>query len=185
MAKWLNTGEVPKQAGNEHPQGVPTGVYASSDGYFNIAAPSTKLWLLFCDAVGKPEWKDNADWQLQSGRRRDRKIINAAIAEITKTQTTEHWIKTFDGVGIPCGPIYTVDQVFGDPQVQQMGIATPIAHPRLGKLDLVASPLNFSGLKKELRSATPDAGQYTAEILKNVGYSENEIADLRKRGIAG
>ena len=182
-ARWLVRKEVPRQAGNEHPNGVPTGVYASSDGYFNLAGSSTAQWMRLCAALGRPEWKDKAEWQTQAGRRADRRVINAAIAEITKTNTTSYWIKAFEDAGIPCGPIYTVDQVFEDPQVRQLGIAAPVVHPRLGRLDLVASPLNFSDTTKIIRSATPDSGQHTDEIMDELGYSAREVEQLRANNI--
>ena len=182
-ARWLVDKKVPGQAGNEHPQGVPTGVYASSDGYINISATSTRLWHGLCDALGKPEWKTKAEWSTQAGRRGDRRGVNGAIAEIAKTKTTAHWVKAFGDAGVPCGPIYTVDQVFDDPQVKHIGIAAPVHHPRLGKMDLVASPLNFSGTTRALRCATPDPEQFTDDILTTVGYTKEEVAQLRTRKI--
>ena len=182
-ARWLVDKKVPGQAGNEHPQGVPTGVYASSDGYINISATSTRLWHGLCDALGKPEWKTKAEWSTQAGRRGDRRGVNGAIAEIAKTKTTAHWVKAFGDAGVPCGPIYTVDQVFDDPQVKHIGIAAPVHHPRLGKMDLVASPLNFSGTTRALRCATPDPEQFTDDILTTVGYTKEEVAQLRARKI--
>ena len=182
-ARWLVDKKVPGQAGNEHPQGVPTGVYASSDGYINISATSTRLWHGLCDALGKPVWKTKAEWSTQAGRRGDRRGVNGAIAEIAKTKTTAHWVKAFGDAGVPCGPIYTVDQVFDDPQVKHIGIAAPVHHPRLGKMDLVASPLNFSGTTRALRCATPDPEQFTDDILTTVGYTKEEVAQLRTRKI--
>ena len=181
--RWLVKKEVPGQVGNDHPTGIPTGVFPSSDGYLTICAASTQLWLRLCDFIGKPEWKDKPEWKTQVGRSRDRKIIHAAIAEFTKTDTTSHWIKVFGDASIPCGPIYSMDQVFEDPQVQHLGIATPVDHPRLGRLDLVASPINFHGSTRALRSATPDGGQHTNEIMTELGYSARELEQFRKNGI--
>ena len=182
-ARWLGKGEVPGQAGNEHPQGVPTSVYPSSDGHFNIAAPSTGLWLRLCDAIGKPEWKDKTEWHTQTGRRKERRLINDSIAAVTRTQTSAHWIEAFEKAGIPCGPIYSMDQVFADPQVQHLGMAIPAEHPRLGRMNLVASPLNFSGSARAVRSTTPDSGEHSEEILTELGYDTQERARLRASAV--
>jgi formyl-CoA transferase len=181
--RWLVDREIPGQAGNDHPTGIPSGVFPSSDGHFNINAASTRSWLRLCDLIAKPEWKEKPEWKTQSGRSPDRHIINAEIAEITRGNTTAHWVAVFENAGIPCGPIYTMDQVFDDPQVRHLGMASPVTHPRLGKLDLVASPINFSDAQRTLRSATPEAGQHTDEVMGGLGYSAADIGRLRNDGV--
>src|SRR5207244_12268483 len=111
--------------------------------------------------------------------------INAAIGEITQNHTAEHWINAFDEAGIPCGPIYSIDQVFADPQVQHLGMATPMRRSAaaVGDTRVVASPLNFSGLSRDIGLPSPDAGDHTDEVLSSVGYSAAEIAALRAKGI--
>ncbi len=181
--RWLMAGEVAGQAGNDHPTGIPTGVFPTSDGHINIAASSGRLWERFCGAIGHPEWLERAGWADQKGRSADRRAINAAIAEVTRLQPAAHWIELFEGAGIPCGPINTIDQVFADPQIQHLGMATPVQHPRLGRTDLVASPVNMSGLARGIRTATPERGEHTDEVLRGVGYSDAEIAELREKQV--
>ena len=181
-ARWLMRGEVAGQAGNDHPTSIPTGVFPASDGTINIAASSTRLWFRLCDAVGKPEWKDKAEWQKVTGRSADRATINANLAEITRTKPMAHWVELFEEAGIPCGPINTIDRVFADPQVQHLGLATPVEHPRLGTTNLVASPLNLVGVSKAIRSPTPDAGADTLAVLAEAGLTEQELADMRAEG---
>ena len=180
--RWLMRGEVAGQAGNDHPTGIPTGVFPTSDGRINIAASSARLWTRFCDAIGRPEWADRADWSTQAGRSADRQAINAAIGEVTRTQPAAHWIELFERNGIPAGPIYTIDQVFADPQIQHLGMATPVDHPQLGTVQLVASALTLSGVSKTIRTPTPDAGAHTAEVLAGLGYSETDVQELRGKG---
>jgi crotonobetainyl-CoA:carnitine CoA-transferase CaiB-like acyl-CoA transferase len=182
-SRWLIAKEVAPQAGNDHPTGIPTGVFPSSDGHINIAASSARLFERFCDAVEKPEWKTRGGWTDQAGRSKNRKAINAAIGEITKTKPAAHWIELFEEVGIPCGPIYTIDQVFADPQVKHLGMARVMHHPELGDEEVVASAINISGFSKDIRTPTPDAGAHTDEILTSVGYSADEIAAMRAKGV--
>jgi crotonobetainyl-CoA:carnitine CoA-transferase CaiB-like acyl-CoA transferase len=180
--RWLMRHEVPQQAGNDHPTGIPTGVFPTSDGMINIAASSARLWERFCDAIGRPEWKAKEAWKTQKGRSAARAEINAAIAAVTREQPADHWVELFEGAGIPCGPINTIDKVFADPQVQYMKIARPVAHPRLGEIDLVGSAITLSGYPKDIRTATPEAGEHTEEVLREVGYGADEIAEMRAKG---
>ena len=182
-SRWLMDKDIPGQAGNHHPTGIPTGVYPSNDGHFNLAGSSTRLWMRSCDVLGKPEWKDKEEWSTQNGRSADRVKLNGSIAEITKTKPTAYWMKAFEEAGIPCGPIYTVDQVFEDPQVKHLGMAAPVVHPRLGRIELVASAINFEGTPRVIRTATPEGGQDTDAIMSELGYSAEEIATFRKKSI--
>jgi len=182
-ARWLIKGEVAPQAGNDHPTGIPTGVFPTSDGHINIAASSNRLWERLCDALERPAWKTDPAWSNQQGRSDGRIAVNAAIGQVTATASSEHWIDLFEAAGIPCGPINTIDQVFADPQVRHLGIATPMQHPRLGTEQVVASPINLVGVPKAIRLPTPDAGAHTVEVLLRLGYCETEINDMRGRGI--
>jgi formyl-CoA transferase len=182
-SRYLMDGEVAGQAGNDHPTGVPTGVFPSSDGVFNIAASSGRVFHRCCDALGKPEWKDLEAWDTQGKRSKDRKAINAAISEITRHKPAQHWVEVFEAAGVPCGPINTIDKVFADPQVQHLGIATSVVSEKLGKITLVASPLNMTGVSKKIRTATADAGAHTDEILRSVGYTTEQLAALRAKQV--
>ncbi len=180
--RWLMKHEVAPQAGNDHPTGIPTGVFPASDGPINIAASSARLWGRFCEAIGRPEWKAKEGWQTQQGRSAARAAINAAIAEVTREEPASHWIELFAEAGIPCGPINTIDKVFADPQVAHLVMARPVTHPRLGRIELVGSAISLSGVPKEIRSPTPEAGQHTEEVLREAGFSDAEITGMRAKG---
>ncbi|MCC6535076.1 MAG: CoA transferase [Burkholderiales bacterium] len=182
-ARYLKDGEVAKQAGNDHPTGIPTGVFPTSDGHINIAASSGRVWERFCDAIGRTDWKEKEEWKLLAGRSKDRKNVNAAIAEITRHKPSQHWVELFEEAGVPCGPIYSIDQVFADPQVRHLGIARPMASKQLGTFDVVASAINITDVPKDIRSATAPAGEQTDEVLASVGYTPAEIEKLRAQGV--
>jgi len=112
-----------------------------------------------------------------------RKEINAAIGEITRTRPATHWVELFEEAGVPCGPIYNIDQMFADPQVKHLGMAAPVKSEKRGELSLVASPINMEGLPRKVYNATADAGQHTEEILGSVGYSKSEIEKMRANGV--
>ena len=182
-ARYLMKGEVAGQAGNDHPTSIPTGLFPASDGMINIAASSGKQWKRFAEAIGHPEWAEKPEWASQKGRSADRATINANIAAETVKQPSAHWMEVFEAAGIPCGPVNTIDRVFAEPQVQHLGIATTVSHPTLGELSLVASPLNLSDVPKTIRRATPGLSENTEEILGELGYSAEEIAGFRAKGV--
>lgn len=182
-SRWLMEGEVAGQAGNDHPTGIPTGVFPTSDGHINIAASSSRVFTRFCEAIGRGDWLEKEGWKTQAGRSKDRRAINAAIGEITRTKPSAHWIELFEANGIPCGPIYSIDQVFADPQVRHLGMATKMKSPYVGETEVVASALNISGFSKAIRAHTPDAGEHGDEILKGVGYTDAELDAMRQKGV--
>src|SRR5215510_7893773 len=122
-ARWLISKEVPKQAGNDHPTGIPTGVFPTSDGHINIAAASERVWERMCDAIGHSEWKARPEYRTRKTRSDHRVQLNGEISEVTKTKPSAHWVELMEEAGVPCGPIYSIDQVFADPQVQHLGMA--------------------------------------------------------------
>jgi formyl-CoA transferase len=182
-ARWLMDREVAGQAGNDHPTGIPMGTFPTSDGHINLAASSGKLWKAMCDAMGKPEWTTRPEWKSGGGRSKDRVAVNAAISEVTKTKPSAYWMETLEAAGIPCGPIYRIDQVFEDPQVKHLGLAAPTTHPQRGATALVNSPLTLSDVPKGIRYVAPPSGEHTDEILHSVGYGDAEIAVMRDKGV--
>jgi len=182
-ARWLVNKEVPQQVGNDHPTVVPTGVFATSDGHVSLGASSSSQWQRLCELLRKPEWLADPAWASQRDRARDRANVHAAIATEMERHSTAHWVQAFEHAGIPCGPIYSIDQVFADPQVEHLGIATPVEHPKWGATHFVASPLNMTGVEKSVRSIAPTRGIHTAEVLADLGYDAAQIEALRARRV--
>lgn len=151
-ARYLMDGEVPGQVGNAHPTPVPMGAYPTQDGQVNIAPVSSQQWRTFCEVLGRPDWINNPEWARAADRGHHRASIDAAIGEQTRLQPSAYWVERLEEVGIPCGPIYRMDEMFADPQVQHLAIAAPVEHPERGNTHLVASPLNFLGIEKRIRN---------------------------------
>jgi crotonobetainyl-CoA:carnitine CoA-transferase CaiB-like acyl-CoA transferase len=178
-ARWLVAGEVPQQAGNDHPTTIPTGVFETADGQVNICVVGQVMWERFCRALGRAEWLADARYRTNRSRSEHRAALNTAIAERVAQQPSAHWIATLNAQGVACGAINTVDQAFADPQVQHLGIAWPMAHPKLGAVALVGQPLRSDRHASTLRTPAPEAGADTDAILDAAGYRADEIARLR------
>jgi formyl-CoA transferase len=183
-ARWLMKGEVAKQAGNDHPTSIPTGVFPTSDGYINIAAGGDTLWKRFARTLGNAELIDHPEHATPALRSQHRKALNERIGAVTKTNTSAHWIAALNDAGVPCGPINTIDKTFAEPQVEYLGIARPVKHPALGEFKVVGQPINLSDFPqpKELRP-TPELGQDTNEVLADLGYDKMAIDGLRAAGV--
>jgi crotonobetainyl-CoA:carnitine CoA-transferase CaiB-like acyl-CoA transferase len=182
-ARWLLSGEVPEQAGNNHPTAIPTGVFATADGHINIAASGGGLFPRFCKAIGAEHLLTDPSFATGRARLSNRDQLNAALEAITRTRTSAEWIDVLNKAGVPCGPIYRIDQVFGDPQVQSIGIARSIDHPQRGRQTLVGQAVELSRTPWSLRMPAPEKGDHTAAVLNELGYDSTAIAGLRARGV--
>ncbi len=182
-ARWLIAREVPEQAGNDHPTSIPTGVFRTRDGHINIASAGDDIFRRLCRALDAPGLADDPDYRTGKSRSDNRKALNAAIEAITETRDSAEWIERFNNSGVPAGPIYTMDQVFADPQVRHLGIATPVEHPTLGLLELVGQAVTLSRTPSRLRTASPEPGEHSDEVLRDLGYSDGDITSLRERRI--
>jgi formyl-CoA transferase len=181
-ARWLIGHEVPPQAGNNHPTAIPTGVFKTADGYINIAG-SGQLYERLCKAIDAPELVKHPDYADFKLRLKNRDALNREIESRTVKRTSAEWIAALNKAGVPCGPIYTIDKMFADPQVQHLGIAQPVEHPQLGPLKVVGQGVNLSTAKPTPRSAAPDRGAHTRQVLEQLGYDAAAIADMEQRGI--
>ena len=182
-AAYLFDGKVPGQAGNNHPKSIPTGAFKTKDGYINIGAAGDISWIRLGKALQNDALFGNPEYATGEGRLANRDAVNGALEAIFMTEPTEHWVQLLNDAGIPCGPIYKMDQVFQDPQMKHLGLATDINHPVVGMRQLVGQPIHMSRTPWKMRSVTPEAGEHTREILQGLGYSKADIDTFYADGV--
>ncbi len=182
-ARWLIGHDVPAQAGNNHPTSIPTGVFPTRDGHINIAASGDEIFRRLCRALDAGELIDDPAYATDADRSGNRDPLNAALADITATYTSAQLVETLNQAGVPSGPIYAIDQVFADPQVRHLGMAQPIDHPRLGRIEVVGQAATLSRTPSRIRRPTPDLGEHTDAVLDELGLDGAAIADLRRRSV--
>jgi len=182
-SRWLVGKEVPPQAGNNHPTGIPTGVFETADGHINIAASGDDLYTRFCKAIERPDYLTDERFATSKARQKNRDTLNALIDVETRKKNSADWIAILNDAGVPCGPIYRIDESFADPQVRHLEMAQPVKSPVLGEISIVGHPVSHGTKRNPIRSPAPELGQNNDEILASVGYTKDQIADLAKRGV--
>lgn len=181
-AAWLTEGKVYRQTGNDHPYTTPMGVYPASDGDILIGASGQGQYRKLCDAIGAPGLRDDPAYATADARLANRAAFNAALSAVTRRRPVAEWVARLNAAGIACGPINSIDQVFADPQVQASGIAQRVAHPRLGEIGLLGSPLALSRSEARIDTAAPEKGEHTDTLLREAGYAEAAIERLKAEG---
>jgi crotonobetainyl-CoA:carnitine CoA-transferase CaiB-like acyl-CoA transferase len=177
-ARWTIGKEVPGQAGNNHPTSIPTGVFATADGYINIAAAGDDIYRRLCKALSAEHLASDPLYATGRARSQNRDALNEAIGAITRAKTSSDWIEALNKAGVPSGPIYRMNEVFADPQVKHLGMTRTVPHKVLGDVEVVGQPIELSRTPWSIRSATPEAGEHTDTVLGELGYSLEEIAAL-------
>jgi formyl-CoA transferase len=171
---------VPAQAGNNHPTSIPTGVFATSDGHINIAATGQKIWERFCEALGTPDLVRHPDYVSGAARSRNRDALNAEIERHTVTRTSADWVERFNNTGVPCGPIYSLDQVYADPQVEHLRLAQLVKMRGKKTVRMAGQPMALSRTPSRLAARPPALGEHTDAVLKEFGFSAKEIRALHE-----
>ena len=182
-SRWLCDNNVAGQAGNNHPTSVPTGVFKTSDGSINLAVAGETIWRRFAEAVDKRDWLEMEEFKDAKNRLKNRDYLNSLIEELTVTKSSNEWVEKLEKVGVPCGPINSIDKVFDDPQVKHLGIAQSVDTIPFGKTELVGQPFNLSRTPSSLKQRPPEKGEQNSDVLNELGFSDKELNDLKNQNI--
>jgi formyl-CoA transferase len=159
------------------------GTYQTSNGYINIASTGEAMWRRLCKTLNITDALDDKDFEDDSARTKNRIKLTSVITKALSQDTKEIWIKKLNDASIPCGPINNIKEVFNDPQVIHSNIAESVEHPILGKIKLVGQAIKLSRTPSKLKKAAPQKGEHTKEVLIELGYSEDDIKNLKMENI--
>ena len=179
-ARWLIGNEIPPQAGNDHPTGIPTGVFTTKDGHINIAAAGQQMYRRLCEALGIEALIDDPRFRSSKDRSKNRAVLNAELDRVLAAKTSADWVELLNAKGVPSGPILNVQQVYENEQIVHLNMAVPVKHPALGELRLQAPPATLSRTPASVRTPAPDVGEHTDEVLGELGFSADDVARLRR-----
>jgi formyl-CoA transferase len=182
-AKYLNTGEVPPPVGNHHPLTAPMGVYRAKDGHLNLAVGNDEMWGRLCAALERSELATDPRFARGQARLTHRRALDEILEEALSRRTVTEWVESLNAAGVACGPIYTVDQVFADPQVTRFNLVHELKHPLWGLVKVLGLPVSLSRTPPEVRSPAPLSGQHTREVVESLGYDRPTIEGLLAGGI--
>jgi crotonobetainyl-CoA:carnitine CoA-transferase CaiB-like acyl-CoA transferase len=172
---------VPQALGSAHRLIAPYQAIRCRDGYITLGAANERLFRRLCDVLGHPEWSTMPEFADSAARLRNRQRLTDRIEEITTTESCAHWLQLLDANDIPCGPINDYARVFTDPQVVARDMVVDTDHPTLGRLKTLGSPLKLSATPPQVGRAAPRLGEHTAEVLREAGFTDVEIAELLRR----
>lgn len=182
-ARYLIDGVVPPQAGNDHPVSTPMGAFRSSDGYFNLGVGNTQQFRTLCDLIHRPDLRDHPDYQANAGRLKDRALLAAELGLVFQQRTTREWVELLNGAGVPCGPIYDMQEVFQDPQVQHLPTTTTLSHPRRGPIRVLNQPVILSRTPAQVTQTQCEPGQHNHPILSELGFTESDIEQFKQQKV--
>ena len=182
-ARWLSEKHVAGQAGNNHPTSVPTGVFKTSNGSINLAVAGETIWRRFVEAVDKKEWLEMHEFKDAKQRLKNRDYLNKLIEEVTISKTSDEWVEKLEKVGVPCGPINSIDKVFSDPQVKHLGIAQSVDTIPFGQTELVGQPFNLSRSPSIMKQRPPEKGEHNEDVLLDLGFSNEELDEFKSKNI--
>ena len=181
---YLTTGVAPQRLGNAHPNIVPYQDFPTADGDFILTVGNDSQFRKFAEVAGRPEWADDPRFATNTLRVANRSVLVPLLRQATVFKTTAEWVTQLEAVGVPCGPINDLAQVFADPQVQARGLAMQLPHALAGLVPQVASPIRLSETPVEYRNAPPLLGEHTWQVLEQVlGLHADAVEALRQSGV--
>jgi crotonobetainyl-CoA:carnitine CoA-transferase CaiB-like acyl-CoA transferase len=183
VARYLTEGDIPEQAGNDHPTSSPMGLFEAADGLFNLGASGEGNWKRLCNAVGKPEWIALAPYATEKLRIQNRGWLAEDLTRLFKTQPVAYWTDLLNAAGVPAGPVYTIPEMCRDQQVVHQQITEKIRTPEGVTVGLITQPVRLGRTPASITATAPGWGEHTDEMLAEAGYSTATITDLKNRGV--
>lgn len=181
--RYLNGGEIPQPAGNHHPINAPYGVFRAGASYLTIGATGDKRWPQFCEVIGAPELLEDERFKTNGSRYEHRLVLAELISEKLACRTADEWEVILNEAGIPCGPIYRIDQSLDHPQVRHRDMVVEIEHPTAGLLHLLGLPVKLSDTPGAINKPPPLLGEHSRDVLRELGFSDAEISAHAQVGI--
>jgi crotonobetainyl-CoA:carnitine CoA-transferase CaiB-like acyl-CoA transferase len=178
-ANYLATGVAPQRVGNAHQNIVPYQVFEVADGHMIVAVGNDGQFAKFCGVAGRPDLASDARFTRNADRVRHRAVLVPLLAALMKARTRRDWLASLEAAKVPCGPINDLADVFADPHVAERQMTVQMPHPLAGSVRLVASPMKFSATPVQYRRPPPLLGEHTAELLREFGLADADIAELR------
>ncbi len=182
--RFLSIEDVPRRAGNDHPVIFPYGTFTAADGMLNLGAATPGMWVKVCELLDLEDLKDHPDYADNSARAKNRDALRKIMNQRLSTRNAIEWTKVFIEAGVPAGPVYTLDQVFEDPQVKHLGLAEEVNHPVIGVLRQLSNPLRMENVgEKTVKTHPPLLGEHSEAVLRDFNMRDDEIAALIKDGV--
>ena len=184
MVRYFSTGDIPRPLGRRHPAITPFEVFESADGYVVIAIGNNELWRKFCEHVGQPELIDDERFNTNALRTENHESLFPILAEIMRRRTTDAWVEALETIGVPCGPVNTVDKVANDPQVLARDMIAEVEHDTTGTVQVPGIPIKLSETPGQIDAPAPNLGEHTSEVLTGLlGLGAEEVNQLKQDGI--
>ena len=183
VARYLTDGDIPEQAGNDHPTSSPMGLFEAADGMFNLGASGEGNWKRLCNALDKPEWIALAPYASEKLRIANRPQLAEELNTLFRTQPVAHWVDLLNDAGVPAGPLYNIPEMCEDPQVVHQKVTEKIRTPEGATVGLITQPVQLGRTPASIATTAPGWGEHTDEMLVEAGYTEAEILDLKDRGV--
>ncbi|MCK6430310.1 MAG: CoA transferase, partial [Burkholderiaceae bacterium] len=181
-AIYFATGESPGPTGSAHVLTAPYQAFRTKDGWINIGGANQANWERIAEVLGHPEWRDDPRFRTNSDRMRNLEALVAAMNAVLVTRTRAQWIEAFDAAGVPVGPVHSIGEALAHPQTQARGMVVDLVHPQAGPTKALGCPLHFSDTPTSIERPAPLLGEHTREVLREHGYSDEQIDALAAEG---